>query len=79
MLMLMSMNLTLMQGDNGSANAKHQRWIISTTKQATSIKLTTTVGQFAGDPDMTLIAIDWALKNNYLFVGDLDFEIVYIA
>ena len=44
-----------------------------------SITLTTTVGHFAGDPDMTLIAIDWALKNNYLFVGDLDFEIAYIA
>ena len=33
-LILVSMNLTLMQGHSGSAKAKNQRWIISTTKQA---------------------------------------------
>ena len=44
MLMLVSITLTLMQGRSGSAMAKIQRWIISTTKQATSINLATTVG-----------------------------------
>ena len=34
MLILVSMTLTLMQGHSGSAKAKHQGWIISTTKQA---------------------------------------------
>ena len=51
MLMLVSMGLTLMQGHSGSATAKHQRCIISTTKQAISIKLTTTVGHFSSDFD----------------------------
>ena len=36
----------LMEGHSGSAKAKIQCWIISTTKQATSIKLATTVGLF---------------------------------
>ena len=45
MLMLVSMTLTLMQGH--SRSAKNQRWIISTSKQAMSIKLATTVGLLA--------------------------------
>ena len=43
--MLTSVILTLMQGHNGSAKAKDQRWIISKAKQAISIKLATTVGK----------------------------------
>ena len=46
MLKLDSMTLTLKQGYSGSAKAKIQCWVISTTKQATRIKLTTTVGLF---------------------------------
>ena len=42
--MLVSMILTLMQGHSGSAKAKYERRIISTTKQAISIRLPTTVG-----------------------------------
>ena len=37
MLMLVSITLTLTQGHSGSAKAKIQCWIISRTKQATSI------------------------------------------
>ena len=40
MAYLISMTLTLMQGDSGSAKVKNQCWIISTTKQATSIEAT---------------------------------------
>ena len=47
LLMLVPMTLTLTQGHNGSANANIQSWIISTTKQATSINLATTVAHFA--------------------------------
>ena len=39
MLILISMTFTLMQGHSGSAKVKFQCWIMSTTKQATSIKL----------------------------------------
>ena len=58
--MLMSITLTLMQGHSGSAKAKNRHWIISTTKQAISIKLAPMVGLF-------------------FFLGDLDFENVYMA
>ena len=44
LLMLFSMTLTLIQDQSGSAKAKMQWLIISTTKQATSITLATTVG-----------------------------------
>ena len=46
MLMLVAMISILMQGHSGSLNAKFQLGIISTTKQATSIKLSTTAGHF---------------------------------
>ena len=46
MLMLVSMTLTLMQGHCGSAKANIQCRIISTTKQATIIKLATMVGHY---------------------------------
>ena len=46
LLRLVSMTLTLMPGRSGSAKAKIQCGIISTTKQTTSIKLATTVGHF---------------------------------
>ena len=45
-LMLVWMTLTLMQGHSGSAKAKIQCWILSTTKQATRIKLAKTVDLF---------------------------------
>ena len=38
---------SLMQGDSGSAKANIQCWIISTAKQATSVKFTTTIGHFS--------------------------------
>ena len=38
-LILVSMILTLMQGHSGLAKAKNQRWMLSATKQAISIKL----------------------------------------
>ena len=44
MLMLIAMTLTLKQDHSGLAKAKNQYWIISTPKQAISIKLATTVG-----------------------------------
>ena len=43
MPMLVSMNVTLMQGHSGSANPKNHRCMISAT---ISIKLSTTVGHF---------------------------------
>ena len=46
MLRPVSMTLTLMQGHSGSAKAKHRRRIISTTKPATSIKLSATISHF---------------------------------
>ena len=51
MLMLILTTLTLMQGRSGSAKANIQCSIISTTKQATSIKPATTVGHFLRDPN----------------------------
>ena len=44
LLMLVSMIMTLMQGHSGSTKAKIQCLIISTTKQATTVNLATTVG-----------------------------------
>ena len=44
--MLVSMTLSLMQGHSGSAKAKIQCLIVSTTKQATSMTLARTVGHF---------------------------------
>ena len=46
MLVLVSMNLTLVQGHSRSTKANIQCWIISTAKQATSNKVATTVGLF---------------------------------
>ena len=46
MLMLVSITLTMMQGHSGSAKAKNQRCMLSATKQAIRIKLSTTVGLF---------------------------------
>ena len=47
MLMFVSMTVTLKkQGYSGSTEATNKRWIISTTKPAVCIKLTTTVGHF---------------------------------
>ena len=44
MLMLVLMTLTPMHGHSVSAKAKTQRFMLSATKQAISIKLATTVG-----------------------------------
>ena len=46
MLMLVLMTVTLMQGHSGSAKANSQRSMLSTTEQAITIKLATTVGLF---------------------------------
>ena len=43
-LMIVSMTLTVMQGDSGSAEEQIQLCMISTTKQAIQIKLAATVG-----------------------------------
>ena len=53
-LMLILMTMTLMQGRNGSAKAKNQRYMLSATKQAISIKLATTVGHFYATLTLTL-------------------------
>ena len=55
MLMLVSMTLTLVQGHSGLAKAKHQHYMLSVTKQAIRIKLTTTVGHLLGDLDLDLL------------------------
>ena len=47
-----SMALILMQGYSGSAKAKHQRRMLSATKQTISIKLAPTVGRFLRDFDL---------------------------
>ena len=39
MLILVSMNLTLLQGHSGSADEKNQRWIISATNQVSLISI----------------------------------------
>ena len=44
--MLVSMTLTLMQGHIGLAEANNQRYMLSATKQALSIKFAITVGHF---------------------------------
>ena len=49
-----SMNLTVMQCHSGDAKA-----IILTTNQATSIKLSTTVGHFLGDLDFANDYMAW--------------------
>ena len=46
MLILALTTLTLLQGHSGSAKAKHQRRMLSATKQAISYKLDTVVGHF---------------------------------
>ena len=46
MLMLVSITLTVMQGHGGSTKANNQRYMLSATKQAISVKPATTVGHF---------------------------------
>ena len=48
---LVPMTSTIMQGHSGSATANNLRWIMSTTKQAMSFKLASTVGHFSCDLD----------------------------
>ena len=59
LLMLLSMILTLMKCVSGSAKAKYQRWMISTTKQAISVKLAATVGHFLSDLDFENVYKAW--------------------
>ena len=54
------------QGHSGSEKAKIQFQIIWTTKQATSIKLATTVGHFLCDLDFVNLTYNFANKNNPL-------------
>ena len=57
--------ITMTHGHSGSAEEKNQRWIISTTKQVTSIKLATMVGLFFGVTlTVTLKTFIWL---DYLF------------
>ena len=60
-LMLVSMTLTLMQGHSGSAKDKNQCWIISTTKQATSIAL----AMYNGRPLFYFFTWPWLCKRLY--------------
>ena len=67
--MLVSMTLTLMQGHSGSAKATILGWIISTTKPATGIKLSTTVGHFGGTLTLrTFIWLDQLVLGLFLFL-----------
>ena len=59
MLRLFSITLTLMQGHSGSTKAKIQCWIISTTKQATTIKIATTVGHLLCHLDFANVYMAW--------------------
>ena len=54
-LMLVSMTLT--QGHSGSAKAKNQRCMLSATKQAISIKLSTTVKPVLRDLDFANVCM----------------------
>ena len=74
MLALISMILTLMQGHSGSAKAKNLRCMLAATKQAISIKLATTTGQFY--VTLTLQTFTWL---DHLVLHDLDFENIYMA
>ena len=60
-------DLTLMQSHSGLAKAKIQCWIISTTKQATSIKLATTVVHFLRDLDFENVYMAWQLVTCAVF------------
>ena len=68
MLMLILMTLTLIQGHSGSAKAKNQRCILSTTKQAVNI-LATTVGHFY--VTLTLQMFIWLVLLVYIYTGNV--------
>ena len=63
--------LTLMRGHSGSEKATNQRWLISATKQAISIKLDTTVGHFVRDFDFAKVCIAEPLVLVLFLGGDV--------
>ena len=65
--MLVSMTLSLTQGHSGSEKAKILFQIIWTTKQATSIKLATTVGHFLCDLDFASATVYMAWPVLFFF------------
>ena len=69
MLMLILMTLTLVQGHSGTEKAKKQRWIISTTEQAISIKLAATVDHFVRDLDFANVYMIDQLVYTYFKSG----------
>ena len=75
MLMLVSMTLTLMQGQSGSTKANNHR---SATKQAISIKLAITVGHFYVTILQTFIPVDHPVSMAGLFVQTNDNEPVLL-
>ena len=68
-LMLVSITLTLMQGHSELAKATIQRCVLSATKQARSIKLATTVGNFLHD-----LGLDFANVYNLAIMLIVIFE-----
>ena len=70
--MLVFMTFTLMQGHSGSAKAKNQHCMVSTTKQAITVILATTVGPFLHEPEfangltVVLFLLSPDLVNTYL-------------
>ena len=69
--MPVSMTLTLMQCHSGSAKANDQRFMLSVTKQAISIKLSTTVGHFLRDLDLDFANVYMACPTCFLLLDGL--------
>ena len=72
MLMLVSMTSTVMQGHFGSATAikktTPQRWIMTTTNQAISIKFATMIGHFlSNDLDFEKVYRAWPACFIYIY------------
>ena len=67
MLILIVMTWTLMQGHSGSVKANNERFMLSATKQAVSIKFATMVGHFLHDLDLEFANIYMTCSSFYLF------------
>ena len=72
------MTLTLIQGHSGLAKANNQHLIISTTKQAISIKLSTMVGHFWRDLDFENVYMAWPSCLNIIYLTAVFLSTLYI-